>query len=457
MASHVAMLTLSALSTAVLPILLRAANEFVTRILLKFQRQTRPRRRSLTLTALTKRGALDMSYMFDAVMRHLLYARGVDRENVWRIEEVEKHLFPSDGTSYIVDEGRIRVEAFLATKNESTETGRVRHVDLSLVVSSKTESMAYVQNWVNKIKTEYLESLNEALKIQRYFKYTPNDNCPTPSKFACAQFKTNRTFHNMFFAKKDLLLHTLHRFEKDKASYARLGVPHTLGILMHGPPGTGKSSSIKALAVATKRHPVIIRLSQITTMGEMERIFTTTVLGPYGYIVPMDKRMYVFEEFDCNGAFKTRSHTKPPQVPPSVKRDPDAAGGKPLEVKLTPGTKIKRTLPSMFEPEDPVTLGGFLELLDGLVEMPGRMVVFTTNHKEKLDPALLRPGRIDLCVEYTLATPEDISSMYAMHFGSPPPPGAALPDKTMSHAAVNQMMFACEGPDDALKALAAAA
>eukprot|EP00914_Ancora_sagittata_P007555 GHVO01014786.1.p1 GENE.GHVO01014786.1~~GHVO01014786.1.p1 ORF type:complete len:167 (-),score=47.83 GHVO01014786.1:164-664(-) len=45
-------------------------------------------------------------------------------------------------------------------------------------------------------------------------------------------------------------------------------------------------------------------------------------------------------------------------------------------------------------------LAFFLNLLDGLIECPGRMIVMTTNHIDKLDPALIRPGRIDIKIEF---------------------------------------------------------
>jgi len=52
-------------------------------------------------------------------------------------------------------------------------------------------------------------------------------------------------------------------------------------------------------------------------------------------------------------------------------------------------------------PSDALNLSGLLNILDGVVDSPGRIVVMTTNHPEKLDPALIRPGRINFCIELT--------------------------------------------------------
>ena len=57
---------------------------------------------------------------------------------------------------------------------------------------------------------------------------------------------------------------------------------------------------------------------------------------------------------------------------------------------------------SRFSPSSP--RAGGAQVLDGVVDSPGRIVVMTSNHPEKLDPALIRPGRVNLklnlgCVE----------------------------------------------------------
>lgn len=48
-----------------------------------------------------------------------------------------------------------------------------------------------------------------------------------------------------------------------------------------------------------------------------------------------------------------------------------------------------------FGGDDDLNLAGLLNVLDGVVDTPNRIVIMTTNHPEKLDPALIRPGRIN--------------------------------------------------------------
>ena len=68
------------------------------------------------------------------------------------------------------------------------------------------------------------------------------------------------------------------------------------------------------------------------------------------------------------------------------------------------------------EPPDALNLAGLLNVLDGVVDTPGRMLVMTTNHPEALDPALIRPGRIDRCLLLSYAGPEDAARMIEHYF-----------------------------------------
>lgn len=63
-----------------------------------------------------------------------------------------------------------------------------------------------------------------------------------------------------------------------------------------------------------------------------------------------------------------------------------------------------------------VTLSGLLNALDGVAAQHGRIVVMTSNHPEKLDPALVRPGRIDVKVELDHADDKQIATMFARFF-----------------------------------------
>ena len=63
-----------------------------------------------------------------------------------------------------------------------------------------------------------------------------------------------------------------------------------------------------------------------------------------------------------------------------------------------------------------ITTGEVLELLDGIAETDDRIIIFTTNHPEKIDKAFMRPGRIDMCVEFKKLRRVDINNLYKLWF-----------------------------------------
>ena len=137
-------------------------------------------------------------------------------------------------------------------------------------------------------------------------------------------------------------------------------------MLLHGPPGTGKTSLIKAIAHATRRHVVNVPLSRVRTN---QRLYDMLFDGRFEtasetFEVPPDKCVFVMEDVDaCSDVVLDR-------------------GGDRKDGKAPRG--------------DELSLAGLLNALDGIVEAPGRIVVLTSNHPEKLDPALVRPGRVTM-------------------------------------------------------------
>jgi ATP-dependent 26S proteasome regulatory subunit len=72
---------------------------------------------------------------------------------------------------------------------------------------------------------------------------------------------------------------------------------------------------------------------------------------------------------------------------------------------------------SIVPTEQPITLDDILNLWDGIRETPGRILVISSNHYDKLDPALIRPGRIDITHELSNASHNTISEIYFHLFG----------------------------------------
>lgn len=219
------------------------------------------------------------------------------------------------------------------------------------------------------------------------------------SYFNAVEFESTRTFQNMFFDNKQEILGKINFFLNNKKWYYENGIPYSLGIGLHGEPGTGKTSFIKALANLTKRHVVIISLKQIKTKNELENIFLSKEAGSFY------KKIIVFEDIDCIGDIVMAREYKF-KKPKKEETDSKNLASVILDEEVCLTEKAK-----WFNPVT-LTLDDILNIFDGIIETPGRIMVLTSNHYDKLDSALTRPGRIDLSLHLSNASRPCIAEMY---------------------------------------------
>merc|ERR1719348_2137153 len=105
---------------------------------------------------------------------------------------------------------------------------------------------------------------------------------------------------------------------------------------------------------------------------------------------------------------------------------------------------IKPSGPGFKFTSNRLTLANLLEVLDGVMEMDGRMLIITTNYPEKLDKALIRPGRVDMKVKFGLCTADNIMQMYQHYFETELPTSfdrSRLQDDVYSPAEVTQVFL----------------
>ncbi|KAJ4718886.1 AAA-ATPase [Melia azedarach] len=157
---------------------------------------------------------------------------------------------------------------------------------------------------------------------------------------------------------KKTIMEDVDNFMNGKEYYRRIGKAWKRGYLLYGPPGTGKSSLIAAMANHFKFDIYDLDLSNIQSNSDLRYLLLT---------MP-SRSMLVIEDIDCSIKLQNR------------------------ETEDTTSNQGDRG------DNNKVTLSGLLNFIDGLWSCCGeeRIIVFTTNHKEKLDPALLRPGRMDM-------------------------------------------------------------
>ncbi|EQC40290.1 hypothetical protein SDRG_02192 [Saprolegnia diclina VS20] len=218
---------------------------------------------------------------------------------------------------------------------------------------------------------------------------------PSAPLFKRYALSDHKTFDNLFFETKTALLDLLDTFTTKSGKYAIQGFPYKLGFLLHGPPGTGKTSLIKAIAQHTKRHIVNISLANVKTNQELMDYMLDLRMNVPGEDMPIklsyDKVVFVMEDIDCASEVV---HTRKDSATGVPSDDEDRAM---LEAAVAASLASAGGIKSMtkFTPHDKLNLSGLLNVLDGVVDTPGRILIMTSNHPEKLDPALIRPGRID--------------------------------------------------------------
>ena len=299
--------------------------------------------------------------------------------------------------------------------NINKETTTEYEIVIESTVLSMNDLRSLVQTWVK----EYLQFMepNEGL---HYFQYQPkssNEDCCNSipnNNFAEYRFESSKRFENLFFPSKGDLIDRLNHFHDNETWYHNKGLPHTLGFLFYGEPGCGKTSTIKAIANYTKRHIVSISLAKVKSQKELFDIFYNDYINDRK--VPIGKRLYVLEDIDCNkleDIVGDRSKKKDKEI--SI----EEAANKSMNINLAlPATMSQQGVVTIGNEKPELTLADILETLDGVMEMDGRMLVITSNYPDKLDAALIRPGRIDVQLKFGRCTSNALLEMYEHFCGS---------------------------------------
>ena len=181
-------------------------------------------------------------------------------------------------------------------------------------------------------------------------------------------------------AKKKALLDDINEYllPATRRWYASHGIPYRRGYLFSGAPGTGKSSMTSALAGVFGLHIYSISLMDpdITESG-LITLFTT-----------LPRRCITLLE------------------------DADAAGLKRDSATLSTRSSLPISTRSSTTQSQPISLSALLNVIDGVASHEGRVLVLTSNFPEALDPALIRPGRVDMHVHFELATKTEIRDLF---------------------------------------------
>ncbi|EJD50422.1 P-loop containing nucleoside triphosphate hydrolase protein [Auricularia subglabra TFB-10046 SS5] len=236
----------------------------------------------------------------------------------------------------------------------------------------------------------------------------------------------------------ELLLDDARDFLASEKWYRTAGVPHRRGYLLHGMPGTGKSSTIHALA--SELMLPIYSISLATKGMDDSALQNLVAETPPECILSI-------EDIDC--AFPEPRRAEDIEAEEEEEEERAARRRVREEEAAAQGVELPDEVLDMEEMALPpktsdVTLSGLLNLIDGVWSEEGRLLFATTNHIEKLDPALIRPGRIDVKVSYSAATRDQAARMFERFFppdsypsASPDGASSAPPRLSSEHVSVS--------------------
>lgn len=274
-----------------------------------------------------------------------------------------------------------------------------------LSIFSYKRSLKEIQNTIDIIHKEYCDYIeNKYNKNLHIFMYMGADNNQN-LKFKTYPFHTTCNLDKVYFNNKDKIMNQINFFETNKQWYIDKGKPYTLGICTHGPPGCGKTSFEKALSKKLNRHLIIVDFSRIKTQNEADEIFFSETIN--GKKIPYDKRMYLFPDIDRMTNILNKRNISNVSQPVSIDKATEETEEK--EMLKTILKEVAPTNYSLLKPKDnnidsPLNLSKILNILDGIPERTGQIMIMSTNHPELLDDALLRPGRVDCMIEFRKAS-----------------------------------------------------
>lgn len=341
-----------------------------------------------------------------------------DNPVIERVDAVLDHMCTLDATHHIRMDTRISlnttndIELTPFLKAKINQTLGASETIIEVVLTSSILKVSEIRRWIDEIHSAYVAEKNNKLGNRiYYFDEIPAepqiqmdvsnrdmparasykwDSMPRALTFSMNEFNTSKSFSNVYGNHVDDLKERLDLFLKQPDWYRERGIPHTLGILLSGVPGAGKTSTFKAIIKDTKRHPFVIKLRPYTTQQQLKNLFyneTIVVQNADGqkqtFKIPLNKRIILIEDIGA----------------------------------MTDVVLDREKFPLRTQPEgDAVTLEFLLNLIDGVLETPGRILGISDNYPENLDRALIRPGRIDVRINFGYVDISYLRDMFTRFF-----------------------------------------
>jgi len=240
----------------------------------------------------------------------------------------------------------------------------IKEPDGKTMILFETITISYLgtnKKYMNDIITEVLAEREDDIKEKTQIYISDGSwwesSFPLKNRKLSSVILRNNAIYNI---KEDIL-----DFMSKEEWYRDIGIPYHRGYLFHGKPGTGKTSAAYALASELNKDLYYLNLNSCKEE----------------YIDPL------FSKIDDNSIL--------------IMEDIDA---------IFVGRKKTN--------KDSVSFGTLINLLDGILSKDGLILIMTTNHVEKLDKAFIRPGRVDVKLEFTYCYRDQIEKIFFKFYGT---------------------------------------
>ncbi|XP_073144340.1 AAA-ATPase At3g50940-like [Henckelia pumila] len=319
--------------------------------------------------------------------------------------------------------------------HQQNQTRRARYDDYhpTMQVEFKFLELTFHKKHKNEVLDEYLPYVVERSKVAKQEKRTLKlhtlksdgfHHYPPITPWQSVNLDHPATLETLAMDDdmKNMIIDDLERFVKRKEFYRKVGKAWKRGYLLFGPPGTGKSSLIAAIANYLKFDVYDLELADLRSNSDLRRLLLWTA----------NRSILVVEDIDASIDLSERKTMQP-------------------ERRFSHHDQLQ---------EPKITLSGLLNFTDGLWSSCGdeRIIIFTTNHIDKLDAALLRPGRMDVHIHMSYCTPRGFKMLATNYLGDVDHPllsGAEglIGETKVTPAEVAEQLLKCDDPDVALHGL----